>query len=227
MPSDHEKDFSPSVLSPSTINEIAADDSASSASYEWANFPMEKYLQLPLLQPAPVSSHAGSNTMPCSGLETSSPPNAELMPSSPFRNMGDHELKKEVRLGAKRMKKLDTLLEMLQTASLPNVTEHNEIVNELQQLCQVGSFHHKRVSSGAFSADLEEPAVSSSAAKFAYDLLSWERFRQEEKHLIREENLSSISASKEVNARMMKARRRRSKTRDWASDGTQGSQDVL
>lgn len=226
MPSGHLKGFAPNVFSPSNTNEIAADDSTTSNLYEWANFHKENYSQMPSLPPGLSNYHGGSNTTPQIVLETDMPPNDEFMSSSshsPFQSAGDHQLKKEVRLGAKRMKKLDTLLEMLQTASLPDVAEHNEIVNELQQLCQVGSFHHKRVASGSFSADLEEPGVSSSAAKFAYDLLSWEIFRQEEKHLIREEKLSAISASKEVNARMMKARRRRSKTRDWASDGRKGA----
>ena len=238
MPSGHAKHCAPSVFPASNINEIAADDSNVSTLYDWADFSTD------LLQPAPPSTHAVSNATTdfTIDLPQPAPPSthAELgltcqddldsiillkddfMPSSSSgcaQNGVSDELPNDVRLGAKRMKKLDALLEMLQTASLPEVTEHNAIVNEMRQLCRKGSFHHRRVASGFSSANLEEPTASSSAAKFAYHLLIWEKYRQEEKRLIREEDLSSISASKEVNARMMKARRRHSKTRDWASDG--------
>ncbi|CAD6592473.1 MAG: hypothetical protein ASARMPREDX12_006146 [Alectoria sarmentosa] len=236
MPLDHHNHCAPIV--PSNINEIAADDNIMSTSYDWANFPVDLFqlapssthggsnvtadLPLDSIQPAPSSTHGESKSTPQDGVEKIILPNNDFMPSSSYPSSQSgvgHEPQNDVRLGAKRMKKLDTLLEMLQTASLPDISEHNEIVNEIRELCRKGSFPHRRVASGSFSADLEEPTASSSAAKFAYDLLSWEKYRQEEKRLIWEEEFSSISASKEVNARMMKARRRQSKTRDWASDG--------
>lgn len=300
MPLDYHEHYAP--ITPSDINEMAADDSTMSTLYDWADLPIDLFQPAPsnsyggsnrtadlpidllqpvpssscsgskatadlpmnllqsaasstyggssatadvpmdLLQPAPSSTHGvsnamadlpiyllrpapsiGSNTTTKDDLEKIILPNNDSMSSSnnPSSQSGaGHEPQNDLRLGAKRMKKLDALLEMLQTASLPSVTEHNEIVNEMRRLCRKGSFHRRRVASGSFSADLEEPtASSSSAAKFVHDLLSWEKFRQEEKRLMQEEDLSSISASKEVNARMMKARRRHSKTRDWASDG--------
>ena len=238
MPLGHHKHCAPIISSPSNMNDIAADGSTMSTSYDWADFPMDLFQPAPsstrngsnatadlpmgLLHPAPSSTHNGSNTTLQDGLEKIILPNNDFLPSSSYhssRSEAGHEPQINVRLGAKRTKKLDSLLEMLTTASLLDVTEHNEIVSEIRQLCRNGSFHHRRLASGSFSADLEEPTVSSSAAKFAYDLLSWENYRQEEKRLIREEDLSSISASKEVNSRMMKARGRHSKTRDWASDG--------
>lgn len=179
-------------------------------------------LPMDILQPATFSTNDWSNTTPQDGIENLILSNNDFMPSpshpSPQSRAG-HEPQKNVRLGTKRMKKLDTLLEMLQTTSLLDVTEHNDIVNETRQLCQKRPFHHRRQASESFSANAEEPTASSSAAKFASNLLSWEKYRQEERRLIRDEDLSSISASKEVNARMMKARRIHSKTRDWASDG--------
>ena len=211
MPSGHHSDFATTLFSPSNLNETTANDSNMSPSYK-----------LSPLEPATSSSHSGSNTTSRNGAEAVISPSGNFVPASsypPFQNGPNQQVKDEVRLGPKRMKKLDTLLEMLETALVPDVTEHNEIVNELRELCQAGSFHHRRVASNSFLTDPEEPTISSSAAKFAYDLLSWEKFRQEEKRLMREQYLSPISASKEVNARMIKARRRPSKTRDWASDG--------
>ena len=210
MPLSHHKYPAPTILPSPNMDENAADDSTTSTTYDWADYPID------LPQLAPTISHGGSNSIPQDDLEKPALPNDDFMPSSsypPSQGGASHAPHNNERLALKRMKKLDTLLDMLQTASLPNITEHNRIVREIR------SCNHRREASGSLSTDLEEPTALSSAAKFAYDLLNWEKYRQEEKRFIREEDLSSISASKVVNARMMKARRRHSKSRDWASDG--------
>ena len=206
----HHKHPTPVVFPSPNIDENAADNSTTSTTYDWAEYPLD----LPLL--APANSHSVSNTTPQDDLEKIDLPNNDFMPFSSYpssQSGASHAPQNDERLAAIRMKKLDTLLDILQTASLPDITEHNKIVQEMR------SYHHRKVASGSLSVDLEEPMASSSAAKFAYDLLNWEKYRQEEKRLIRDEDRSSISASKIVNARMMKARRRHSKSRDWASDG--------
>ena len=216
IPLDHNKHCAPISLTPSDMNEIMADDRTMSIPYDWTDLPMD------ILQQAASSTHDGSNATPQDGVENLIMSNNDSMPSSSYpssQSGADHEPQNVVRLGTKRMKKLDSLLEMLQTASLPDITEHNEIVKETRQLCRRRSFHQRPDALESFSADREELTASSSAAKFASNLLGWEKYRQEEKRLIRDEDFSSISASKKVNSQMVKARRRHSKTRDWASDG--------
>ena len=238
MPLSPHKHYTPVVFSPSDINEIMSDDRTMSTPYDWTDLPLDLLqpatsithgesnatadLPMDIPQPETSSTKDGSITTPQDGLENLILPNKDFMPSPSHpssQSRAAHKPQNDVRLGTKRMKKLDSLLEMLQVTSLPNVTEHNEIVKETRQLCRKRSFHHRREASEPFPASAEEPTASSSAANFGSNLLSWERYRQEERRLIRDEDLSSISASKEVNARMMKARRRHSKTRDWASDG--------
>ena len=216
IPLDPQKHCAPISLTPSDMNKIVADDRNMSIQYDWTDLPMD------ILQQATSSIHDGSNATPQDGIENLIMSNNDFMPSPscPSSQSGaDHDPQNVVRLGTKRMKKLDSLFEMLQTASLPDMTEHNEIVKETRQLCRNRSFHQRPEALESFSADSEGLTASSSAAKFASNLLGWEKYRQEEKRLMRDENFSSISASKQVNAQMMKARRRPSKTRDWASDG--------
>ena len=216
IPSDPHKHCAPISLTPSDMNEIMADDRTISIPDDWTDLPMD------ILGQAASGTHGGSKATSQDGIENLIMSNNDFMPSSSYpssQSGADHEPQNVVRLGTKRMKKLDSLFETLQTASLPNITEHNEMVKEIQQLCRKGSFHQRPEALESFSADSEGLTALSSAVKFASNLLAWEKYRQEEKRLIRDENFSSISASKQVNSQMMKARRRHCKTRDWASDG--------